>query len=131
MTDAPPETGTPVRRWHQALSFAILGRVEPELGEHIRPEPAVLAAELAGAQQGGREGLRAEIAGRRASGLGWPYVVPDELRAGLGAAQFAAAFGELCRLLDLDGGLRRIVSGRPPDQAEQALLREVPPHHGG
>ena len=129
MTDASTEPDVPLR-WHQALGFAILGRVETDLGEQTRPEPAVLAAELARSEPGGREGLRAEITDRRASGLVWPYVVPADLRSGLGAAQFAAAFGELCRLLDLDSGPRRIVSGRSLDPAEQALLREVPPHHG-
>jgi hypothetical protein len=129
MTDERPEPGPPLRRWHQALAFALLGRVEPGLGEQVGPQPSALLADLDRLRLGGSAAMRAEIADLRADGRGWPYVVPAELSDGLGAAQFAAALAELRRLLDLDSGPRRVVSGRAPDAAEQALLREVPPHH--
>jgi hypothetical protein len=118
-------------RWHQALAYALLGRADERLGRQQRLDLARLLDDLDAGYPDGREGLQAEIARlRRSADLGSPRVVPGELMAGLGRAQFAAALGELRQILDLDVAVRRTLSTRPPDAAEQALLREVPPHHG-
>lgn len=118
-------------RWHQALAYALLGRVETRLGTQDRPDLARLLDDLVTGYPDGPWGLQNEIARvRETARLGWPRPVPAELREGLPAAQFAAALGELRQILGLDGGVRRTLSTRPPDAAEQALLREVPPHHG-
>ncbi|WP_344809637.1 hypothetical protein [Microlunatus ginsengisoli] len=117
-------------RWHQALGYALLGRVDPALGTQDRPDPAALMADLDRRYESGRQGLLDAVARARAGAGGWPYVVPDDLRAGLGAAQFAAALGELRRVLGAEGGPRLVLSDRRLDAAEQALLRDVPPHHG-
>jgi hypothetical protein len=118
-------------RWHQALAYALLGEVHPSLGTQRNPDLAALVEDLDGLFPGGRTELIETIAvARRASDVPWPRVVPPDLRTELGPAQFAAALTELRRCLGLEGQQQRTVSGRSPDAAEQALLREVPPHHG-
>lgn len=125
------ESGDERRRWHQALAYALLGQVHPTLGVQQDPDLAKLVMDLDGLFPGGRSELIETIAGaRRASDGPWPRAVPDELRTDLGPAQFAAALTELRRRLGVQGQQQRTVSGRSPDAAEQALLREVPPHHG-
>ncbi len=119
------------QRWHQALAYALLGQTYPSLGTQRQPDLGALVERLDELFPGGRSGLnRAVAAARGADGPGWPRVVPNELRAGLGPAQFTAALGELRRRLVLDGGPRRTLSARSPDAADQKLLRDVPPHHG-
>ena len=57
--------------------------------------------------------------------------VPADLRAGLGAAQFAAALSGLRAALDLEPPPRTVPSpGRPLTADERRLLADVPPHHG-
>ncbi len=118
--------------WHQALAYALLGRVQPRLGTQTEPDLATLVRELDGLFPSGRSDLNREIARVRnaCDRGGWPVRVPDELASGLGPAQFAAALTELRRLLGLDAVERRAASNRSLDAAEQALLRDLPPHHG-
>jgi hypothetical protein len=125
------ESGEEWPRWHQALAYALLGRVQPALGTQPNPDLAALIEDLDRLFPGGRSELIQTIAvARRARDIPWPRVVPDELRSDLGPAQFAAALTELRRRLGLEGQPQRTVSGRSPDAGEQALLRDVPPHHG-
>ncbi len=57
--------------------------------------------------------------------------VPADLRARLGAAQFAAALAGLRTALDLDRTPRTAPRpGRPLTADERRLLADVPPHHG-
>jgi hypothetical protein len=117
-------------RWHQALAYSLLGRIEPRLGVQDQPDLRKLLDDLDELYADGRAGLCAEIQRARETSRDWPHAVPANLRAGLGPAQFAAALAELRRLLHLDAGPRQALADRPPDAVERALLREVPPHHG-
>lgn len=103
--------------WHQALVYALTGRRRPELGRQRSPDLVVLA-----------DWLRSEAAGDLAT---WPTVVPADLMAGIGPAQFWAALSQL------RDGLRPAAAPNPPVLAdrpltadERRLLTDVPPHHG-
>jgi hypothetical protein len=117
------------RRWHQALAYAITGRLVPELGEQGDPDVAALAEQLRGGPgevgSPGQPDLRADRP--------WPHPVPAELMTGLGYAQFAAALAQLRQALGLNGPLA-VAAGRDPSAPvsaeERRLLDEVPPHHG-
>ena len=62
----------------------------------------------------------------------WPYAVPAELRRGLGAAQFAAAWTALLTELGpLTTNARPVVTDRALTSDERRLLADRPPHHGG
>lgn len=117
------------RSWHQALAFALTARRQPELGLQRRPDPARLLAELVAGTPGGLDGLREQIERLRAGGP-WPVAVPADLRRGLGAAQLAAALAELRRLITPIEPVQT-TADRPLDSTEQALARDVPPHHLG
>lgn len=117
-------------RWHAALGYALVG-VELDLPEPGAPDPAALVAALADADWPSERiatHARVEVAADRT----WPHPVPASLRAGCGAAQFAAALGAARALLGL-----ATLETRPPSRRrtltadEQRLLREVPPHHVG
>ncbi|WP_026925762.1 hypothetical protein [Granulicoccus phenolivorans] len=99
--------------WHTALAYAVTGR-DLALGLQARPDPAGLLAEL------------------RARGLEpdqQPRVIPARLRAGLGAAQLAAALTELRRLARVDGlEPRTPAPGRRLGEPERRLLADRPPH---
>ncbi|HQZ00432.1 MAG TPA: hypothetical protein PLQ63_10565 [Propionicimonas sp.] len=113
--DAMPREGS---------SGSVVGDASPE------PDPERLVAQLADAGWP-RERIRAHALGRAADEQPWPHQVPDELRAGCGAAQFYAALGATRALLGLVTLESRPPSGRTrlnPD--EERLLRDVPPHHG-
>jgi hypothetical protein len=116
-------------RWHAALGYALTG-TEPALPDAVRPDPAALVAELAGAGWPAdriAEHARATVAG----GGVWPHPIPAALRAGCGAAQLAAALGAARQVLDLTTFETRAPSARRGlDRDEQRLMREVPPHHG-
>lgn len=108
-------------RWHRALGFAVTGE-ELELPDHEVPQPAVLLTELAAL---GWSGERLRAAARH------DHQPPQELRAGLGAAQYAAALAELRRLVGATGATTRVSSGRTALGAEdRRLLADRPPHWG-
>ncbi len=116
-------------RWQAALAYALTG-AEHQLPEPGNPDPAALVEALAGLGWAAAELRRhalAEVGAERP----WPHPVPADLRAGCGAAQFAAALGALRHLLGLSA-----LDTRPPaprrglNADEQRLLREVPPHYG-
>lgn len=120
-----------VRPWHQALAYAITGERWDGLGEQSAPDLAGLAALIESRCAGGLPQLRDTVARRRSAGEPWPYPVPADLRAGLGAAQWLAALTQLRRHLDLDPATPRpVLSSRAPDADERRLLADVPPHHG-
>jgi hypothetical protein len=81
-------------------------------------------------------GWTPERIGNHAHGLvaaevAWPQQVPADLRAGCGAAQFAAALRLARELLGLANLEVRPPSGRAKlNLDEERLMREVPPHHG-
>jgi hypothetical protein len=113
-------------RWHAALAYALLGPPVRDLPDVGTPRVAALVADL-----GGVEVLRAEVARARASGR-WPHAVPAELRQGLGAAQFAAAWTALLiELGPLTTSARSVVTDRALTADERRLLAGRPPHHGG
>ncbi|MCB0911457.1 MAG: hypothetical protein KDB60_07570 [Propionibacteriaceae bacterium] len=117
-------------RWQAALGQALTG-VELPLPEPGAPDPAALVADLAahgwpGDRIAGH--ARAEAAAERP----WPHPVPAELRAGCGAAQFAAALTRVREALGLS--TLETLPPSPPRRLtadEVRLLREVPPHHVG
>ncbi len=134
-TDDPRPTthdpaGPPDLRWHQALAWALTGEADPRLGVQAAPDLSALAAALDDGEAGRGERLRKQIAARRSTGAGWPFPVPPELMAGLGAAQFAAALADLRAHLDLDRTRQPVLNSRPLDADERRLLSDVPPHHG-
>jgi hypothetical protein len=116
-------------RWQAALGYALIG-IDLAPDEPGNPDPAQLADALAQAGwPAGRIGdhARAELSAERV----WPHPVPAELRAGCGAAQFAAALGRARELLDLATLETRPPSTRTKLNADELrLMREVPPHHG-
>lgn len=118
-------------RWHIALALAIAGRRWDDLGRQDAPDPEHLAEQIADRFEGGVDGLRAMIINRRATGLDWPFPVPEDLRAGLGAAQWLAALSAVRHRLGLDRPASTpVLADRPLDAAERRLLADVPPHHG-
>lgn len=118
-------------RWNAALAYAITGRRWDELAESGKPELEEVAYEIGRHYPGGVEGLRTEIIARLQRGEPWPYEVPADLRAELGAAQWWAALTQLRQRLAVGPQPDRpMLSDRKPDADEQRLLRDVPPHHG-
>ncbi|HEY5786585.1 MAG TPA: hypothetical protein VIT65_17600 [Microlunatus sp.] len=119
-------TEEPDRRWHAALAFALLGAPVRDLPETGTPRVAKLIADL-----GGVETVRTSVVVARASGS-WPHTVPEELRRGLGAAQFAAVWARLlAELGPLTTNARPVVTDRASTSDERRLLADRPPHHGG
>lgn len=100
-------------------------------GERLVDVPA--DASPAGALE--REGwpvtrIRAHAQQRREAGQPWPHPVSREQRAGVGAAQLAAALAAVMADLGLQGRTRGPAPARPLTQDERRLLADVPPHHG-
>jgi hypothetical protein len=117
--------------WHEALAYALTGGRWDDLGTQQRPDLDAVAGLIDARHPGGVPALRAAVAARRAAGEPWPHPLPDDLRRGLGAAQWLAALTGLRNLLDLDPAPDRpVLSDRAPDAEERRLLAEVPPHHG-
>jgi hypothetical protein len=117
--------------WNAALAYAITGRRWDDLDESGAPELQRVADEIDHRIPDGRSGLQREIFARLQAGQQWPYDVPSDLRARLGAAQWLAAVSRLRDLLAVGPQPDRpLVSDRRPDADEERLLREVPPHHG-
>ena len=107
--------------WHQALAYAVTGRLLPNLGLQERADVVALAADLR------RRVAEGEITLLDPSGT----ALPPDLRARLGAAQFAAALAGLRSELDPAGAPRTAPRpGRPLTADERRLLADVPPHHG-
>lgn len=118
-------------RWHQALAYAVTGRHWPELGLQESPDLAELSSRLRTIDD--PESVRRHVEERQTAGQSWPHPVPDELMAGLGHAQFAAALTALKSGLGLDGPTRvaaQPAAGQPASAEERRLLEDVPPHHG-
>ena len=116
--------------WHEALAYAVTGR-RLVLGHQSVPSVRALADQLVG--QLDLDALAVEVRTRLEQGEVWPHLVPADLTAGLGPAQFAAALQLLIRQLGLDPSSRPARVGRPQPAtaADRRLLDEVPPHHGG
>lgn len=116
-------------RWQAAVGYALTGD-ELTLAELGRPEPEMLIDALAAA------GWPADRVGDHARQVltaeqVWPHPVPSGLKAGCGAAQFAAALGRARELLGLATLETRAPSTRTRLNADELrLMREVPPHHG-
>lgn len=126
---APRTTGPATARWQAALAHALTGQTL-NLSEPGGPDPDRLVDELAAAGWSA-DAIAAHARDRAEAERPWPHRVPEELRAGCGAAQLSAALGRTRELLRLTTLETRSPSGRRklnPD--EQRLLREVPPHHG-
>ena len=118
--------GSPQPRWHAALAYALLGPPARDLAESGVPQLDRLLADL-----GGVAVVRAQVLAARAAGP-WPYEVPAELRRGLGAAQYAAAWrAVLGELGPLTTNARPVVADRALTADERRLLADRPPHHGG
>ena len=108
--------------WHQALAYAVTGRRLDGLGRQRQPDVATLALQL---QQ------------RAAEDPAWTwsmepadYLVPAELMAGIGAAQFWAALAELRQILGIDDpGGSAVTTERALTVEETRLVAERPPHH--
>ena len=116
---------TEERPWHQALTYAVFGARLSGLGEQVRPDVEVLAAELAD---------RA-AAGEIEIGIVGSWTVPEDLMAGLGAAQFLASLRRLRAVLsdaDQPGGrvVSPVLTDRPLTADERRLDQDRPPHHG-
>ncbi|MFT4166759.1 MAG: hypothetical protein QM650_16095 [Microlunatus sp.] len=117
---------TPPPRWHAALAYALLGPPVRELVEPGVPRVGQLLDDL-----GGVAAVSAQVLAARAAGP-WPYQVPAELRTGLGAAQYAAAWrGLIDALGPLTTNARPVVTDRALTAEERRLSADRPPHHGG
>ncbi|MBA3529997.1 MAG: hypothetical protein H0T91_11955 [Propionibacteriaceae bacterium] len=113
------------RRWHQALAFALTGQRWEQLGEQPQPDVNQLV-----------DDLRSLIPAHGEDSPGsrdWPHLVPADLMAGLGYAQFVAVLAQVHRQLGLDpspGGVAQPKALQRLTAGERRLLDEVPPHHG-
>lgn len=114
-------------RWHAALAYALLGPPVRDLPEPGTPRIADLLDAL-----GGRDRVRAHAVEARAGAETWPYEIPAELREGLGAAQYAAAWTALTTALGpLTANARPVLTDRALTADERRLVADRPPHHGG
>ena len=117
---------TELPRWHAALAYALLGPPIRELAEPGVPQIARLLDDL-----GGVLAVRPQVLAARGAGR-WPYEVPPDLRTGLGAAQYAAAWRALVGALGpLTTNARPVVTDRALTADERGLIADRPPHHGG
>lgn len=121
----------PAPRWHAALAYDLLGPPVRQL-----PEPAKLDVRQLIDDLGGADAVRVLAAAAKSAG-GGPFELPQELRLGLGAAQFAAAraaflaaLGPLDPLGSSDVTRRPVLADRPLSADERRLLADRPPHHG-
>lgn len=110
--------------WHQALAYAVTGQSLPDLGRQRQPDVPTLAGRLE------------QLAERRDIDLSWSapdlgYLVPPDLMAGIGAAQFWAALAELRQALRVaaPGSEAAVAADRPLTPQESRLLSDRPPHH--
>lgn len=98
--------------WDRALAFCVTG-IELELAPTPTPDPKRVLAELSA------RGVA--LSTRR-------HQIPEPLRAGLPAAQLAAAERELLRLAGLDGAPAAVRATRRLNDAERRLAADRPPH---
>jgi hypothetical protein len=116
----PDETTEPA--WHQALAYAVTGRRVEGLGRQRQPDVATLARQL---QRSAAEDPSWTWLTEAAD-----HLVPAELMAGIGAAQFWAALAELRQTLGIaDSGGSAVTTDRPLTRDETRLSAERPPHH--
>lgn len=116
--------------WHQALAYAVTGRRFRALGRQAQPDLPRLRTDLERQLPGGWDSVRRDAASRRAAGKPWPYEVPPELRAGLGAARFLAVQNALLDAWGLTPTQSQpVIRGRPLTAAERRLADDAPPHH--
>lgn len=128
MAQAPDRADVPA--WHQALAYALTGSRFAALGRQAQPDLPELLADLERQLPGGWDRLRRYVAGRRAAGEPWPYAVPPDLRAGLGAARFLAVRSALVQTLGLTPApAQPTVRARPLTAEERRLVDDAPPHH--
>ena len=117
MPDEPTEPA-----WHQALAYAVTGLRLPELGRQRQPDVALLAQQL--------KQLAADDPSWTWFAEPADHLVPGELMAGIGAAQFWAALADLRRTLGItDPGSSAVAADRPLTLDETRLAEERPPHH--
>lgn len=98
--------------WDRALAFCVTG-IEVELPPTPTPDPARVLHELA------TRGVPISAT---------PHQIPAPLRAGLPAAQLAAAEQALVRLAGLDGATAAVQVTRRLNDAERRLAADRPPH---
>lgn len=105
-------------RWHQALAYAVTGRRAPELGLQVAPDLSFLT-----------DWLEPQTPDERAAR---PYVVPADLMAGIGPAQFWAVLTRLRAELGPGAGSSTapVLADRQLTPDERRLMVDVPPHHG-
>lgn len=116
--EAPP-------RWQAALAYALVGPPVRDLAEPGTPLIAQLIAEL-----GGVEAVRERVRAAQQAGP-WPYVIPDDLRRGLGPAQLAAAWRATVTAVGAQTtNARPVVTDRALTADDRRLLADRPPHHG-
>lgn len=121
-----------IRRWHQALTFAITGQRWDSLDEHDPPDVRRLLDAVQSRVPLAE--LTSELEKLRRRGDPWPYPVPADLMTGLGYAQFAAALAMVQAALRGRGvtppAIPKVTADRPPTADERRLHEDVPPHHG-
>lgn len=104
MTTEPPA-------WHQALAYAVTGERRAELGRQASPNIAAVA----------------ELVRDRPV---HHSTVPDDLMAGIGPAQFAAALVHLtAEVRYLNASSAPVIADRPLTADERRLADDSPPHH--
>jgi hypothetical protein len=115
----PDETIEPA--WHQALAYAVTGRRLEGLGRQLQPDVAALARQL---EQSAADDPSWTWLAEPAD-----YLVPGELMAGIGAAQFWSALADLRRTLGITDPGSAVTTDRPLTRDEARLSAERPPHH--
>lgn len=113
--------------WHRAIAWALVGEDVP-LPVGDTPDVNRLPEQLA--EMGWPADRVIARAGQAVAEGAWPFRVPADLRAGLGAAQLHAAIQAARTVYGLD-----VLSTRPPSRRtaltadERRLLDDVPPHY--
>jgi len=121
------DSSTAAPRWHQALGFALTGERHPQW-----PEPRRLDVDSVLAALGGIDEVREHAEQVIGAHQPWPHRVPEDLRTGLGMAQWSALMILLeTRVHPARGtGAPPVPPSRALTPAEVRLMRDVPPHHG-
>jgi hypothetical protein len=117
--DMPDETTGPA--WHEALAYALTGRRIEGLGRQLQPDVAALARQL---NQSAADDPAWTWSTEPAD-----YLVPADLMAGIGAAQFWAALADLRGTLGINDPGSAVTTDRPLTAEETRLADDRPPHH--